>query len=109
MTAPAQTTRALLPFDFMQSAEFAHLRKPVNGSRALDVMALPEAWRASSTPTVTFPTEPRPGNMRVLRVDMQLFRDAPAPMRNRLSSVNLRRAIDGKDWLAYPALALDQA
>jgi len=44
--------------------------------------------------------------MRVLRVDMQMFRDAPAPTRNRLSSGNLRRAFGGEDWRAYNRLSL---
>ncbi|MCR4341448.1 MAG: hypothetical protein NUW01_16345 [Gemmatimonadaceae bacterium] len=44
--------------------------------------------------------------MRVLRVEMQMVRDAPAPTRGRLSSVNLRRAFDGEDWRAYNRLSL---
>ncbi|MGI8619771.1 MAG: glycoside hydrolase family 9 protein, partial [Gemmatimonadaceae bacterium] len=69
-------------------------------------MTRPEAWRSSGTTAVTFPTEPRRDGMRVLRVDMQMFRDAPAPARSRLSSVNLRRAFDGEDWRAYNRLSL---
>ncbi|MEO6331177.1 MAG: glycoside hydrolase family 9 protein [Gemmatimonadaceae bacterium] len=69
-------------------------------------MTRADAWRSSGTAAVTFPTEPRAGNMRVLRVDMHMFRDAPAPTRNRLSSVNLRRAFDGEDWRAYNRLSL---
>lgn len=39
--------------------------------------------------------------MHVLRVDMQMFTDEPAPTRNGLSSVNLRRTVGGEDWTAF--------
>ncbi|MDO8434616.1 MAG: protease complex subunit PrcB family protein [Candidatus Binatus sp.] len=106
ISASAQPARSILPIEFEHSAESARLRKPVFASRTLDDMARPDAWHSTGTATVTFPTEPRPGNMRVLRVDMQMFRDAPAPARNRLSSVNLRRTFDGEDWRAYNRLSL---
>ena len=110
-TAPAialaqYPRRALLPIEFESSAEAAWLRKPVLASRTLDDMTRPDSWRSSGTAAVTFPAEPRTGGMRVLRVDMQMFRDAPAPTRSRLSSVNLRRAFDGEDWRAYNRLSL---
>src|SRR5688500_6634786 len=105
-SALAQTRRALLPIEFERSAEFAWLRKPVQASRLLDDMTRPESWRFTGTGAVAFPTEPRLNGMRVLRVDMQMFRDAPAPTRSRLSSVNLRRAFDGEDWRAYNRLSL---
>jgi glycosyl hydrolase family 9 len=95
-----------MPIPSEHSAEFAWLRKPVHASRVLDDMADSARWRWSGTAAVTFPTEPRLGDMRVLRVDMQMFRDAPAPTRNRLSSVNLRREFDGEDWRAYNRLSL---
>jgi hypothetical protein len=105
--AAAQSANgALLPIPLERSAEFAWLRKPVHASRMLDDMTRPETWRFSGTAAVTFPTEPRLGDMRVLRVDMQMFRDAPAPTRNRLSSVNLRREFAGEDWRAYNRLSL---
>jgi hypothetical protein len=105
-SAFAQTPRALLPIEFERSAEFAWLRKPVQASRVLDDMRRPDSWRFSGTGAVTFPSEPRLNGMRVLRVDMQMFRDAPAPTRNRLSSVNLRRAVDGEDWRGYNRLSM---
>ncbi|MCR4341458.1 MAG: glycoside hydrolase family 9 protein [Gemmatimonadaceae bacterium] len=105
-TVRAQSSRPLLPIQFEHSAEFAWLQKPVHTSRTLDDMTRPDTWRSSGTATVTFPAEPRLEGMRVLRVDMQLFRDAPAPTRSRLSSVNLRRAFDGEDWRAYNRLSL---
>lgn len=102
----AQTPRALLPIEFEHSAEFAWLKKPVHASRTLDDMMRPESWRFTGTGTLTFPIEPRLGDMRVMRVDVQMFRDAPAATRNRLSSVNLRRAFDGEDWRAYNRLSM---
>ncbi|MGI8617483.1 MAG: glycoside hydrolase family 9 protein, partial [Gemmatimonadaceae bacterium] len=110
-TAPAialaqYPRRALLPIEFESSAEAVWLRKPVLASRTLDDMTRPDSWRSSGTAAVTFPTEPRTGGMRVLRVDMEMFRGAPAPTRSRLSSVNLRRAFDGEDWRAYNRLSL---
>ena len=102
----AQTPRALLPIEFERSAEFAWLRKPVHASRALDDMTRSDNWRFTGTGSLSFPAEPRLGDMRVLRVDMQMFRDAPAPTRSRLSSVNLRRVFDGEDWRGYNRLSL---
>jgi len=104
--ALAQTPRALLPIDFEHSAEFAWLKKPVRASRMLDDMTRPDSWRFTGTGTFTFPTEPRLGDMRVMRVDVQMFRDAPAPTRNRLSSVNLRRDFNGEDWSGYNRLSM---
>ncbi len=98
--------RALLPIEFENSAEFGWLKKRVLASRTLDDMTRPDAWRFSGTGTITFPTALRLGDMRVLRVDMQMFRDTPAPTRNRLSSVNLRRDFDNEDWSGYNRLSM---
>ncbi len=102
----AQTPRPLLPIDFERSAEFAWLAKPVLARRTLDDMTRPDSWRFSGTGSLTFPAPPRMGDMRVLRVDMQMFREAPAPTRNRLSSVNLRRVFEGEDWTGFNRLSL---
>ncbi len=104
-TSVAQS-RPLLPIPFEHSAEFAWLRKPVHASRTLDNLTRPDDWRLTGTGTLTFPAEPRLGGMRVLRVDLQMFRDAPAPTRNRLSSINLGRTIAGEDWRAYNRLSM---
>ena len=104
--ATAQAPRALLPIDFVSSAEFGWLQKPVHASRVLDDMTRPAAWRFTGTGRLTFPAEPRLGGMRVLRVDMQLFAGTPAPTRNRLSSVNLQRAFAGEDWRGYNRLSI---
>ncbi|HEY0997759.1 MAG TPA: glycoside hydrolase family 9 protein [Gemmatimonadaceae bacterium] len=105
LPAAAQSPRPLLPIPFERSAEAGWLRKPVLASRLLDDMRDPATWAFSGTGTLGFPAAPRLGDMRVLRVDMQLFRDAPAPTRSRLSSVNLRRAFGGEDWSGYNRLS----
>lgn len=102
----AQAPRPLLPIDFTRSAEYGWLRKPVQSSRVLDDMTRPETWSMTGTGSLTFPGEPRLGAMPVLRVDMQMFTDAPAPTRNGLSSINLRRTFDGEDWSAYNRISL---
>jgi len=102
----AQEPRALLPIPFEHSAEFGWLRKPVLASRVLDDMTDPARWRTSGTADITFPTEPRLDGMRAMRVDMHMFRDAPAPTRTRLSSVNLRRELGGEDWRDYNRLSI---
>src|SRR5687767_8384842 len=86
----AQTPRPLLPIEFEHSAEAGWLRKPVLSSRILDDMTRADTWRMTGTATLTFPAQPRLSNVRVLRVDMQMFTDSPAPTRSRLSSANLR-------------------
>jgi hypothetical protein len=106
LPAAAQAPRALLPIEFENSAEFGWLNKTVHASRTLDDMASPATWTFSGTGTLTFPAEPRIGGMRVLRVDMQMFSDTPAPTRTGLSSVNLRRAFRGEDWSDYNRLSL---
>jgi len=103
---PAQAPRPLMPIDLASSAEAAWLEKPVLASRVLDDMTQPATWRFSGTGGLTFPTEPRMRDMRVLRVDMQMFADKPAPTRNGLSSVNLRREFPGEDWTGYNRVSM---
>ena len=104
--AAAQERRPLLPIPFEHSAEFGWLKKPVLASRVLDDMSDPARWRTSGTADISFPADTRLHDMRVLRVDMRMFRDTPAPTRTRLSSVNLRREIGGEDWRAYNRLSI---
>jgi len=104
--ARGQTTRPLMPIDLANSAEAGWLKKPVYARRALDDMTGPGTWRFSGTGRLTFPAEPRRGDMRVLRVDMQMFVDTPAPTRNRLSSVNLQRTFAGEDWTGYNRISM---
>jgi hypothetical protein len=101
-----QQPRALLPIEFEHSAEYAWLRKPVLASRTLDQLLDTGTWRFSGTGKLTFPAQPRLHGMRVLRVDLQMFIDSPAPTRNRLSSVNMRRPFDNEDWRAYNRLSM---
>ncbi|MGH7638397.1 MAG: glycoside hydrolase family 9 protein [Gemmatimonadaceae bacterium] len=104
--ADAQPARPLMPIPFENSAEFTWLGKPVFAARVLDDMTEPATWRFSGTGKISFPDAPAMGDMRVLRVDVQMFRDAPAPTRSRLSSVNLRRDFGGADWSAYNRLSM---
>ncbi|HSL71446.1 MAG TPA: hypothetical protein VK864_14460, partial [Longimicrobiales bacterium] len=69
----AQTPRALLPIDFANSAEYGWLTKKVHQRRLLDDLTRPANWHFSGTGQLSFPTEPRLGGMKVLRVDMQMF------------------------------------
>jgi hypothetical protein len=105
-TAGSQPPRALLPIDFASSAEFGWLNKPVRASRTLDDMRDSTAWRFTGTGRLSFPTELRLDGMRVLRIDMQLFTDAPAPNRARLPAINLQRPVPGEDWRAYNRLSM---
>jgi hypothetical protein len=105
-TAASQAPRALLPIDFTNSAEFGWLGKTVHASRTLDDFTRPETWRFTGTGRLAFPAEPRLDDMRVLRVDMDMFASAPAPTRNKLSSVNLQRAFAGEDWRGYNRIAM---
>jgi hypothetical protein len=98
--------RPLLPIEFEHSAEFGWLKKPVLASRVLDDMTSPAVWRSSGTAALTFPDSARMGGMRVLRVDMQMFRGTPAPTRNRLSTVNIQRDFAGEDWSGYNRLSM---
>ena len=95
-----------MPIQFENSAEFGWLKKPVLSSRVLDDMTRPDTWRMTGTGTLTFPAQPRLNGMRVLRVDMQMFTDSPAPTRSRLSSVNLRRAVNGEDWSQFNRISM---
>ena len=104
--AGAQHPRALLPIEFKNSAEARWLAKKVQSSRVLDDMTQPGTWRMTGTGNLTFPSEPRLGDMRVLRVDMQMFTGPPAATSNHLSSINLRRAFAGEDWRAYNRISL---
>jgi hypothetical protein len=104
--AQTQTPRALLPIEHANSAESAWVRKPVLARRELDDMTNATTWRFSGTGTLTFPTAPRLGDMRVLRVDMQMFTDKPAPNRGGLSSINLQRHFAGEDWTGYNRISL---
>ncbi len=105
-SAAAQQPRPLMAPEFTNSAESAWVRKPVLASRMLDDMSDSTTWRFSGTGRLTFPAERGRDGMRVLRVDMQMFVDTPAPTRNKLSSVNLQRRFAGEDWRAYNRISM---
>jgi hypothetical protein len=103
---PAQSPRGLMPIEFEHSAEFGWLAKPVLARRSLGTIGDTSRWRFTGTGSLTFPAEPRLGDMRVLRVEMQMYTDSVAPTRSRLSSVNLRRDIGGEDWRAFNRISM---
>jgi hypothetical protein len=105
-TAAGQSPRPLLPIRFERSAEFRWLNKEVLDRRRLDDGTDPSTWRLEGTGELTFPDRSGPGNTRVLRVDMKMFRDEPAPTRSGLSAVTLRRAFPGEDWSRYNRISL---
>ena len=98
----AQQPRELMPIRLENSAEAAWAKKRVFARRVLDDKSDTSAWRRSGTATFSF----RADSMRSLRVDMQMFATTPAPTRNRLSSVNLRRVFPNEDWSAYNRLLI---
>lgn len=97
--------RALLPIDFPNSAEYGWLAKPVHASRVLDDMTQPANWKLTGAGMLSFPDTPRLGDMRALRVDMQLNRP-PLPERPRLPAINLRRVVANEDWSAFNRISI---
>jgi hypothetical protein len=69
-------------------------------------MTQPSTWRFTGTGRIAFPETPALGDMRFLRVDMNMFTDKPAPTRNGLSSVNLLRTFPGEDWRAFNRISI---
>lgn len=96
----------LLPIDLERSAELAWLNKPVLERRLLDDMGDAGRWTFSGTGTLSLPADTTPDGRPVLRVDLTMFPDEPAPTRNGLSAVNLRRPFPGEDWRGYNRIAL---
>jgi len=99
--AAAQSPRLPMPIDLEHSAEAGWLKKKVLASRMLDDMTRPDNWTFQGTGKLTFLSRTDPLHMPALRVDMDMFSETPAPTRNRLSSVNLKRVFPGEDWSAY--------
>jgi hypothetical protein len=103
LTSPALAqSRELIPIQLQHSAEARWARKPVLSRRVLDDKSDTSAWRYSGTASFTY----RSDSTRALRVDMRMFVDSPAPTRNRLSSVNLRRVFPNEDWSGYNRLVV---
>lgn len=101
----AEAPHMPMPIEFEHSAEFGWLNKKVLESRLLDGMADPKTWSLQGQASLTFPPEGGLSGMRFLRVDMEMFRDRPAPTRNGLSSAVLRRPVPGENWKAYNRLS----
>src|SRR6186713_3435515 len=90
----AASPRAVMPIDFVNSAEFGWLAKPVLASRVLDDMTQPAKWRMTGSGTLSFPDSLRMGDTRALRIDMKLNQGANMPERPRLPAINLQRTFD---------------
>ncbi len=105
-SAPAQSSSPMMPIDLSNSAEAGWLKKPVLARRTLDEMTRPETWSFQGTGELTqIPKAPDLG-VPAFRITMDMFTDTPAPTRNRLSSVNLRRVFDNEDWRGYNRLSM---
>lgn len=104
--AAGQAPRMPMPIEFRNSAEFGWLNKEVLDGRLLDDMTDPARWVFQGTGRLTFLDDGGRAGMPVLRVDMEMFRDRPAPTRNGLSSVNLKRVFPGEDWSGYNRISL---
>lgn len=103
----AQTPKLPMPIDLAHSAEAGWLKKKVLARRVLDDMTVRDTWAFQGTGKLTFPGRTNhPAGMPGLRVDMDMFTDSPAPTRNRLSSVNLKRLFPGEDWSGYNRVSL---
>lgn len=97
----AQTPRMPMPIEFQNSAEFGWLQKKVLNSRLLDGMADPQTWSIQGQAKLSFPVETGQPVTHALRVDMEMFRDKPAPTRSGLSTMHLNRPFPGEDWSGY--------
>lgn len=95
-----------MPIQLQNSAEAAWLNKHVLDSRPLDDMTQPSNWIFQGTGKLNFLTGTGPAGEPALRVDMDMFTTKPAPTRNGLSSVNLKRAFPGEDWSGYNRISL---
>ena len=106
LIAAAQAPAMPMPIPFQNSAEFDWLNKKVDDSRLLDDMSDPKAWTTQGQAAFKWLPASGPQGMRSLRVDMQMFRESPAPTRNHLAAVNLRRPIGNEDWTRYNRISL---
>ena len=95
-----------MPIDLTHSAEAGWLRKAVLAGRTLDDMTRTATWQFQGTGKFTRVGRAEGLNLPALRVTMDMFTEKPAPTRNRLSSVNLRRLFDNEDWTGYNRLSM---
>ncbi|HUQ18516.1 MAG TPA: glycoside hydrolase family 9 protein [Gemmatimonadaceae bacterium] len=90
---------------YENSAEDAWKSKKVLASRTVESMTDPTAWTFTGTGKISFLPPSAEAGRPALRVDMDMFTDKPAPTRNQLSSVNLKRTFAGDDWTKYNRLS----
>ncbi|GEM_PF-29001 len=104
--ATGQSPETLMPIEFENSAEFRWFNKKVLDSRPIDDLAEPDKWNLEGTGRLTFPGEKGPGGLNILRVDMEMFTDEPAPTPRGLSAVNLNLEFEGDDWRNYNRISV---
>ncbi len=95
-----------MPIEFQNSAEFGWLNKKVLQTRVLDDLADPKTWSLEGQAKLSFRPESGDSAIRVVRVDMEMFRDKPAPTQNGLAAARLRREFPGENWTAYNRISL---
>ena len=100
------SAQTLMPIDLTHSAEAGWLKKKVLDSRPLDDMQHPETWAFTGTGKLSFNAKTDSLNTPGLRVDVDMFVKEPAPTRNKLSSINLRRIVPGEDWRKYNRISM---
>ncbi|HLE57302.1 MAG TPA: hypothetical protein VJB15_09475, partial [Rhodothermia bacterium] len=99
--ADAQPPAMPMPIDYQSSAEFGWTSKKVLATRTVEPMTEAANWVFQGTGKLSFLSATGAVGRSALRVDMDMFTDKPAPTRNGLSSVNLRRPFAGEDWTQY--------
>lgn len=101
-----QPPRMPMPIEFERSAEFGWLNKKVLDARMLDDMADARTWTLRGQAKLLAAPQGGPSKAPALRVEMEMFRDKPAPTRNGLASMVLRREFGGQDWRAYNRISV---
>jgi hypothetical protein len=101
----AQGPSMPMPIPWENSAEHTWASKKVLASRTVEPMTDPKSWVFTGTGKISFLPPASEAGRAVLRVDMDMFTDKPAPTRNQLSSVNLKRPFNGEDWTQYNRLS----
>ena len=100
-SANAQGPTMPMPIPWENSAEHGWALKKVLAMRTVEPMTDPKSWIFTGTGKISFLPPSSDAGRSVLRVDMDMFTDKPAPTRNQLSSVNLKRPFNGEDWTQY--------
>lgn len=106
MSGAEQSVRMPMPIEFQNSAEAGWLQKKVLDSRLLDGMSDVKTWAINGQAKLSQLDTGGPGAARALRVEMEMFRDRPAPTRNGLAAVSLKCAFGGEDWSRYNRISL---